>query len=85
MAKHCTNEGCSYTFAHTVEWCGYPEPKATPHPMADAEALRAYLGGYVASMENSIDPLNDRAWQKYLQGVESMNTAIQGWLDRNAK
>ena len=54
-------------------------------PMADADALRAYLGGYVASMEHSIGPMNDPAWTKYLHGVQSFNERILGWLDRNAK
>ena len=85
MSKHCTNAGCSYTHAHTVEWCGYPEPKVNPKPMADADALRAYLGGYVSSMENSIPAMNDPGWTKYLHAVQSFNVAIQTWLDRNAK
>ncbi len=55
------------------------------HPMADADALRAYLDGYVASMEHSILAMNDPAWTKYLRGIESFNEAIQAWLDRNEK
>lgn len=55
------------------------------HPMADADALRAYLVGYVSSMEHSIPPMNDPAWTKYLHGVQLFNESILGWLDRNAK
>ena len=53
--------------------------------MADTDALRAYLGGYVASMEHSIPAMNDPGWTKYLHAVQSFNESIQKWLDRNAK
>jgi hypothetical protein len=42
MAKHCTNEGCSYTFAHTIEWCGYPEAKPVVYPEA---VFEVYVNG----------------------------------------
>ena len=42
MAKHCTNEGCSYTHANTVEWCGYPEPK--PAVTVERRVVRQFPG-----------------------------------------
>lgn len=87
MSKNCTNAGCSYTHAHTVEWCGYPEPKnpTNNHKDADSEALLAWLGGYLESTRASLEPMSDDYWQGYLQGTNRLGESVLNWLDRNLK